>query len=178
MKDNVHPRVQERACDKAIKKTLTYSAVFKYPMSFNQLATFLITRQSFEYSVFVKALHRLLKKRHIRVAKRRFYVGSYKPVSWGTRAKDTKIILAKNLWAIKLLGTIPWIKMIAITGSVAAHNAERGDDIDLFIITQGNRLWLTRGFTTLLLTIVGKYAVGKNNKEKLCCNIFIDEKRT
>lgn len=175
MKDNVHPRVKERACDKAIKKTLTYSAVFKYPMSFNQLATFLISKQKFNYDTFVKSLYRLIKKRHIRMAKGKFYLNGIKPVSWEKRYKNSQTIIKKSLKAIKLLEIVPWLKMIAITGSVAANNAEENDDVDLFIITQSNRLWLTRGFTTIVLSIARKYAIGKNNKEKLCCNIFIDE---
>ena len=41
--------------------------------------------------------------------------------------------------------------MIAITGSVANYDAEENDDIDLLIVTEKNRLWITRGFVFLIL---------------------------
>jgi len=176
MKDNMVPRAKERACDKAIKKTLAYSAVFKYPMSFHQLGTMLISKKRFDYETFDRSLKRLLKKKRISTSKGKYYLKSVKPVSWEKRDKDSQWLIKNNLRAIKILEIIPWLKMAAITGSVAANNAERNADIDLFIITQKNRLWITRGFATLVLSLIGKYAVGQNNKDKLCCNIFIDEK--
>lgn len=175
MKEKTAPRATERSCDKAIKKTLAYSAVFRYPMSFYQLGTMLITKKNFDFQTFDNSLKRLIKKRHINVFKGKYILRGIKPVSWEKRDKESKEIIENNKWALKTLELIPWIKMVAVTGSVAANNAERNADIDLFIITQKNRLWITRGFVALILSALGKYAVGTNNKEKFCCNIFIDE---
>lgn len=50
---------------------------------------------------------------------------------------------------------VPFIRTVAVTGSVAYGSADKWDDIDLFIITQRNRLWIT-AFMTLVLVRLNK----------------------
>ena len=92
------------------------------------------------------------------------------------RIKISKGIIEKNKATVMLLTKIPWIKMIAITGSVANQDAAEGSDLDLLFITEKNRLWICRGFVFLILKIAGK--LPKNQKERdICPNIFIDERK-
>jgi len=44
---------------------------------------------------------------------------------------------------------VPFIRTIAVTGSVAYGSADKWDDVDLFIITERNRLW----FSTFLMLL-------------------------
>jgi hypothetical protein len=50
---------------------------------------------------------------------------------------------------------VPFLRTIAVTGSVAYGSAEKWDDIDLFIITKRNRLWLS-ALVTLIYVRLGK----------------------
>lgn len=168
-------RAKERACERAIKKTLAYRVIFKYPLSFHQLAFFLISKNNYDYKFFTKTLRRLTKKRHIFIKNGKYYLSKYKPVSWDLRAKNTKEMLEKNMFALEILKAIPWIKMICVTGSVAAYNTEKESDLDIFIVTEKNRLWLTRGFTAVLLKITGRYPRQKTPFTKICANLFVDE---
>lgn len=172
---NPRPRAKERACDTSVKRTLAYRAVFKYPLTFHQLSTYLISKRDFEHDFFTKSVRRLVKKKHIKTKDETYYLPGVRPLSWQARFKNTQELLAHAMPAIKLIGKIPWIKMIGITGSVATFNAKPEDDIDLFIVTQKNRVWITRFFVFLILKSLGMYAQGKKNKRKLCCNLFIDE---
>ncbi|OGK40562.1 hypothetical protein A3A74_00340 [Candidatus Roizmanbacteria bacterium RIFCSPLOWO2_01_FULL_35_13] len=54
-----------------------------------------------------------------------------------------------NLY-VKLLSLVPSVKLVGLSGSVAMLNADDDHDIDLFIITAKNRLWIGR-FVALLL---------------------------
>src|SRR3989344_1197202 len=115
-------------------------------------------------------------------------------IKWavGSGAKDLINALSKKDILIKkngdfyflqgrdgLISKIPTIKMVAVTGALAMRNAGEDADIDLMIVTQKNTLWTTRLFTLLLLDILGlprrKYGE-KNQKDKLCLNIWLDEK--
>jgi len=60
--------------------------------------------------------------------------------------KRSAAIISENLPVLKFIGGIPWVKMVAITGSLAAYNPEKDSDIDMMIITKQNRVWITRGF--------------------------------
>jgi hypothetical protein len=81
--------------------------------------------------------------------------------------------VAKNI--VKVLSVIPWVKLIGVTGSVAAFNAKDDSDIDFFIISARNRLWLTRFFTVLILKAIGRYRTNEDYTGKVCPNIYIDE---
>jgi len=92
------------------------------------------------------------------------------------RISTRKVVIAKR--AAKILSFIPTIKMVAVTGALAMENANEEADIDLMIITSKDTLWTTRLFTLLLLDILRiprrKYG-DRNQKDKLCLNIWLDE---
>jgi predicted nucleotidyltransferase len=171
------PRAKEKSCDKAILRTLSYSSIFQYPMSLFQLYTFLITKNEFEFEFFKKSLRRLVKKRHIKAKDGKYYLPNTRPVSWSLRYKYSEDLMKETLEYIKPLRSIPWIKLVTVTGSLAKYNAKKDDDIDIFIITDKNRLWLTRGFVFIILKIINKYAQGPESKRKFCCNLFVDESK-
>jgi predicted nucleotidyltransferase len=51
---------------------------------------------------------------------------------------------------------VPFIRTIAVTGSVAYGSADKWDDVDLFVITERNRLWLS---TFLMLLQIRLYKI-------------------
>jgi len=53
--------------------------------------------------------------------------------------------------------------------------AHKDSDIDLFIITKKNRLWTTRIFATLLLTLLWKRKTAKKHSGQFCLSFFISE---
>jgi hypothetical protein len=53
-----------------------------------------------------------------------------------------KLIAAAGL-AKQLARLVPFIRTIAVTGSVAYGSAEKWDDIDLFVVTDKRRLWIS-----------------------------------
>lgn len=172
---NPRPRAKEKACDRAVKRTLCYSAIFNYPRSCFQLYTFLITKKDFEEKFFLKSLRRLVKKKHIKARGGKYYLPYIRPLSWNLRNKYSQELLKESSLGVNMLKTIPWIKMLSVTGAVAANNAEKDDDVDIFIITQKNRMWLSRFFVYLILKIINKYSQGEKEKRKFCCNLFVDE---
>lgn len=169
------PRAKEKACDRAVQRTLAYSSVFKYPLSKHQLYTFLITRKKYEHDFFEKSLRRLVKGDSIKAKNGKYYLPGVRPVSWKLRAKYSQELIDEADLGVRLLKKIPWIKMIAVTGAVAAYNASKDDDIDVLIVTEKNRMWLTRSFVYLILKTIGKFGHGKKDSRKFCCNLYLDE---
>lgn len=172
---NPRPRAKEKACDRSIKRTLAYSAVFQYPMSEYQLYTFLITKNNYDHDFFITSLRRLVKKKHVKAKDGKYYLPGVRPVSWKLRYKYSQDLIDEAQASIRLLAFIPWIKMVAVTGAVASHNAVKDDDVDVLIVTEKNRLWISRFFVFFILKVIGKYAQRGENNRKLCCNLFTDE---
>lgn len=67
----------------------------------------------------------------------------------------------------RLIRCLPFIRMVAVTGTLAAQSAEAPDDIDLFLITTPGRVWLTRALTVAVVRLAALFGV------TLCPNYLI-----
>lgn len=87
-----------------------------------------------------------------------------------------KLEIAKKAAAV--LSLLPSIKLLGVSGSVGMENARKDDDIDLFIVTAVDTLWITRLLCILLLKLAGfkiRRSGDKHVQDKLCLNLWVDE---
>lgn len=159
----------------AIKRTLCYSTLFNYPMSFFQIGTYLISGKRTKERYLKQDLNRLAKDGWAKKRYGKYGIKSEKYSDWQSKQEITKKLINKNLKFLKFIGSVPWIKMMSITGSVSFYNSDKNSDIDIFIITEKNRVWITRGFVTLLTKILDKHPSFDGKPESFCTNLFIDE---
>lgn len=71
----------------------------------------------------------------------------------------------------KILSRFPFVRGIGISGSLSKNYADEQADIDFFIITQANRLWIARS----LLHCLKKLSFLFGKQHWYCMNYFIDE---
>jgi predicted nucleotidyltransferase len=71
----------------------------------------------------------------------------------------------------RFLAQFPFVRGVAVSGSLSKNFADENSDIDLFIITAPNRLWLAR----TLLHLLKKLSYLVNRQHDFCMNYFIDE---
>jgi len=74
---------------------------------------------------------------------------------------------------MKYIAWIPGLKMVAIGNSVALGHATKESDIDLFIITTPNSMWLVRILVTGIFGIFCVRKTGKNHAGKMCLSFFV-----
>jgi hypothetical protein len=131
----------------AIVEALAYSDVFDWPLSTAEIHRYLpmparladvegaVTASSL--SPFVTAVgpfHVLRGRQHL-VAER-----------------ERKAARSARLWSQavrygRTLAALPWVRLVAVTGSLAVGAAADDADIDLFIVAADGRLWLARAMT-------------------------------
>jgi predicted nucleotidyltransferase len=70
-----------------------------------------------------------------------------------------------------LLIRFPYVRGIAISGSLSKNFADENSDIDLFIITAPNRLWIAR----TLMHLFKKLTYLANKQDYFCMNYYVDE---
>jgi len=70
----------------------------------------------------------------------------------------------------KLIKSFPFVRAVAISGSLSKNVMHQDGDIDYFIITSANRLWICR---TLLILFKKVFLL--NSRKYFCVNYFIDE---
>jgi len=85
--------------------------------------------------------------------------------------KRAKPLIAIGSRIASFLFRFPFVRGVALSGSLSKNFAEENADIDLFIITKTNRLWVAR----TLLHLFKKLTYLTGNQHWYCMNYFIDE---
>lgn len=80
--------------------------------------------------------------------------------------------LRKTRRLIKWLRLLPSVKMIAVCNSLGYFNATQTSDIDLFIITDQNKIWLTRFWLQSFLKILRLRPFDRGYKQDSFCLTF------
>ncbi|OGH11696.1 MAG: hypothetical protein A3B38_03335 [Candidatus Levybacteria bacterium RIFCSPLOWO2_01_FULL_36_13] len=157
----------------SITKTLLYFQIFDYPLKKKEIWQFLDKKISYKkFENLLKNIHRKdsfyflnKKKNNIEKRKRR------------ERISNSKI--NKTLKYIKKISFIPSLQFAGISGGLSMKNSEKNDDIDIFIISKKDFVWLTRLLLVLLFKFQGVYrSKGETNvKDKFCLNFIIGENK-
>ena len=160
---------------KAIVATIAYFDIFDFPVTEEEIIQFLHTSTPIDQQDIKKYLSLVDHKRY---EDKTFYFLPHREFLVKKRLEREKIskkkIFAKKR-IIQILGFLPTINFIGISGSLALGNGDDESDIDLFIITLAHSVWLTRFFVWLILLITGNGR--KRNtfgKDKVCVNMLID----
>jgi len=159
------------AINKNIIAALAYFDVFNYPLTQGEL--FLFLGDKYESETFNTALSYLLihdcvyrfdtfytLKNDPKIAVRR---------RDGNRKAAELIRIAEKVG--RMLIRFPYVRGVAISGSLSKNFADDQSDIDFFIITAPNRLWIAR----TLMHLFKKITFLVRKEHFFCMNYFIDE---
>ncbi len=155
----------------AILSTLAYFDMFHYPLKEQEIYFFL--PQACLPETFHKALRELIRSRTLFVREGMYTLNDdASPVKRRVRGNQRAarmLITARKIGAFLYL--FPFVRSVSISGSLSKHYADADSDIDLFIVTSANRLWIAR----TLLHLVKKLSFLFGLQDWFCMNYFIDE---
>ncbi len=129
--------------ERAIARSVLYASLFDYPLTLAQLRQTLIESSQTATEIVARcqggaALHAIVECRD----------GFYFPRGRADliderrrREARSRVFLRHHRWFLACVAAMPYVRMVALSGSIAHLNLEGGGDLDLFIVTRGRRVW-------------------------------------
>ncbi|HNU95883.1 MAG TPA: hypothetical protein PKH95_00550 [Candidatus Magasanikbacteria bacterium] len=160
---------------KAIIKTLSFFSLFSYPLTKEEIFSYLWKLKT-DNNLLSEKLEELADNK-ILAEKYGYYFLPDRDITENRRQhfleSELKLKIARK--AAKKISGIPFISAIFVCNSVAFGTAEKNSDIDFFIVTAKKRLWLVRFLTNIILLIFG-LRVGKNKTgNRICLSFYLNE---
>lgn len=90
------------------------------------------------------------------------------------RLSAEKLVSATS-FASLLSRAVPYVRTVAVTGSVAYGSAGKWDDIDLFIVTKRKRLWISALLALVLVRVVKALNLRPPHLALFCLSYVHDE---
>ena len=166
--------------EKSVLSTLVYYDVFDRPLTAWEVFRYAIrvNKKGISFSQVLKTLDnsKELKKKISQF--NGFYFLKKRQAIVQERIERQK--LADQKWKkarriLRLLPAVPYIRMVAVSGSLALNNSKPNSDIDLLIITKKGRIWTCRALTTLIIHLFGRRRHHKLTKDRFCLNHYITD---
>jgi hypothetical protein len=161
--------IETTSLRRAILHTLAYADVFDYPLTACEVHRYL-TGVKASYEEVSQALNEV-DFWHGLLARTEPYFTLYRREAISqTRARRKSV--SRRLWQDakfygRILAALPFVRMVAVTGSLAMENVNESGDIDYFIVTSCGRLWTCRAMSLLIVHIAKLVGV------TLCPNYFV-----
>jgi hypothetical protein len=160
-----------RQPEQSVIKALAYFDIFNYPLTQEEVYNYIDKPMSIE--VVMATLLQLVEEKRI------FRLGSFyslqPDVALHTRrtmGNHKAEILLKTAYKVgSFLYQFPFVRGIGISGSLSKNFADQHTDIDFFIITSSNRLWIAR----TLMHLFKKLTFITGHQHWYCMNYYIDE---
>jgi hypothetical protein len=157
--------------EEAILQTVAYVDMYDYPLTAAEIHRYLVgipaelpeVEQALENS---RQVNNLLGKNgdYYFLAGRGYIVDIRR-----RRARISEGLWPQAIYYGRLASALPFVSMVAVTGSLAVDNVDSRADIDYLIVTEPGRLWLCRAMVILLVRRAARLGI------TLCPNYFLSE---
>jgi len=155
----------------SILKTLAYFDIFEYPLKASEIRKF--CEQKLTEDQFNAALNVLLSESFI-FKLEEFYClrNDFSVAEKRKKGNDRAALLFPKAFEIgAFLYKFPYVRGIGISGSLSKNFVDEKGDIDFFILTKANRLWVARTIMHFFKKLT--YIFGKQHS--YCMNYYLDE---
>jgi Glycosyl transferases group 1 len=140
----------------AVRKTIEYATLFQYPLSRDELR-----ERLFEVRVDATAFDTALNSIGYEPDPKLVALRSQREQITGRAIQEVRPHLHTLAW-------VPFVRMIAFSGSTAHGNMTTTEDVDLFMVVEEGKLWAV--FLAAVL-----WAKAKGLRKRLCMNYLISD---
>lgn len=155
----------------SIVRVVSYFDIFSYPITLEEIRLFL--DQPAREEEVMPAI-RLLVEKQLIYQLGRFY--SLKNDLYLVERRETGNTLAvqrlkRAMKMARVISWYPFVRGVAISGSLSKNFAYKGSDLDFFVIMAANRLWIGRIFLLAMVRVFVTIGL----KRMCCLNYYVDE---
>jgi len=156
--------------EQAVLAALAYSDVFSWPLTLDEIrggAPVAVTPEEVAHAVDA-----LTEAGVVNVVDG-FVVLGDRPALVAERQR--REALSARMWrrarrAGAVIGRLPFVRFVAVSGSLAVNGAGDDDDIDLFVVTVPGRVWTVRA---MILAVARAFSLSPARKARLCPNYLV-----
>jgi hypothetical protein len=162
------PRPSE---ERAFLQSVVYAALFDYPLTAGQLREALIGERADEDTLLRWFNSSAYLQNAVEYADGYFFPRGRRDLLRTRRCREatSRALLDDLAGPLKLICGMPFVRMVALSGSLAHLNADPGADLDLFVITSRHRVWTTTVVTLAMARLLGW-------RKRLCLNYVVSER--
>ena len=167
---NLMPTKSQCEVQSEIMKIILYFDIFSHPLRLDEIRTLVNLELGEEQLLF--ELDKLKSKGYIQEIQEYYLLHSAKKESISLRQIGESRAFqarAKAMKRAKTISSFPFVRSVLISGSFSKGVLAEDGDIDFFIITAANRLWIARS-----LLVAYKKVFLLNSRKFFCINYFID----
>jgi len=163
---------------RAVFYTIVYFDVFDFPLTAWEVYRCL-WREHLPSEVGFLDVQRVLDSGAFGIAAREgFYVLSGRGEL--IRLRKTRAAIAEKKYrrarrVSLFLSLCPFVRLVAVSNSLAYGNVRENSDIDLFIIAAKDKIWTARFFTIGFLKLCGLRPTPARKRDTICLNFFVSE---
>ncbi len=159
------------AQEQAFLSAVMYASVFDYPLTLEQLQQTLVGERAGKEDLV--AWYAASEKLQAAVETRDGYFFPRGRGDFLERRHEREVVsrqlLEQLATPLSLVLGMPFVRMVALSGSLAHRNADRGADLDLFVVTSANRTWSVITTLIVLTRVMGW-------RRRLCINYIVSER--
>jgi hypothetical protein len=159
--------------ERAILETLAYSDIFDYPLTLDELHRYLpvsITRE--ELVEFVPQTLVCVLSQPEGCGTGMYYLLPNRSSIVDLRLEResaSRPAFRRALSYGRILGLLPFVRMVAMTGSLAVLNLSKNADMDFMLVTAPKRLWIARAFAVTFGRMMRLFG------DRICVNLLVSE---
>ena len=165
---------QDRTVKKeALIKTMTFFDIFDIPLTKEEACDFMLHEKLTidELQDFIDHEKFIIENdNHIHFRNRSLILN----VRTDKELRAQKLIRKARRY-VKYMQFIPFVRTVALCNSLSFYCAEKDSDIDLFIITEKNRLFIARIYSLIFAQILGIRRYKKNVSGRFCFSFIISK---
>lgn len=148
-------------------KTILYFSIFNYPLKLEEIYNFSVSNNKTRIAADLDEL----VARNVIVKEGDYYLAVHNPGHIEKRIKGNQMAvdaLVKARQKAAFISKFPFVEAVGVSGSLSKGYYDQDSDIDFFVITKPNKVWLCRTFLMLY-----KKIFLLNSRKYFCINYFM-----